>query len=218
MVAAGCLAPPSAWSQNYQEAQIAYQYDCTKLAYASAGCDSYNQMIKSNDSDVISSLKTSTDAYVCFVEDEDEFFIVSFTEPEDSEYSSSPTTRSLLQSSGAFSYSKYKDGVQNDLGFLFGKWSKVKGLSTSATYLAKDSAGQSHAAVTENEVSYDNTFKNLNDTTTTFALQIRRSTLRFNETYTFPQPATPSRKTGTTAPHSQSQDQITQNGRCVEFK
>lgn len=217
LVVAAAFFPPAVFAQENQEAQIAYQYDCNKLPYTSLGCNSYNEMIRSNDSDVISALKTSADAYVCFNQEGDEFFIVSFDEPIDSTYAPVSNNRSLLQSPGAFSYSKYKDGVQNDSGFLFGKWSKVKGLSLAPSFVANDTGSQRDASVTENEISCENTFKNLNGTTTTFNLQIRRSTLRFNQTYTFPQPG-PARKTavGTTQP--QSHDQVAEDGHCAEFK
>ncbi len=195
-----------------QEAQIAYKYDCTQLSYAAPGCKSYNELIASNDSDIISSLKVSGDAFVCFIPDDDEFFVATFTQPAETDYVPTTARPSRLEAPGFFSYSKFKNGVQDSDNTLFGNWVKFKNLAVPQTFSAKDEADQTHANISDSEVAYDASFQNLNNTKTTYALQIRRSTLRFNETYTFPQVATPT-KTAV-----KSSDRIEANGHCVEFK
>jgi hypothetical protein len=171
-------------------------------------------MISSNDTDVIGSLKSSSDAYVCFIPDEDTFFIVSFKEPGETEYV--PTsTKGLVEAPQFFSLSKFKDGVEDSSMFLFGKWTKFKALSFDPTFAAKDDKDQTHAGISDTEVDYDHTYQNLSGTQTTYALQIRRSTLRFSGTYTFPE--SPDDSKGSKPP-TKSQDRVTENGHCIEFK
>jgi hypothetical protein len=218
LVAAVSFSAGIVSAQNAQPTtNVGYIYDCQKLPYTSVGCDSFNDMVRSNDTQIMSALKKSTTAFVCFIPDEDEFFIANYTQPKDAAFSKT-STPDLLQAFGFFLYSRYKQGVASDSGFVFGKWTKSQDDSIPPTFTSDDtkSQPQSRASVDETEIEYNNSFKNLNGTTTTYAFQIRRSTLRFNETYTFPQPAPNTKSTPPTAP--KSQDQLTGNGRCVAFQ
>jgi len=202
-----------------------YLYDCTKLPYASAGCQSYNEMLAKGDKDLFG-LINGSHVFGCFRPEEDVFFIVSLVEPYPSEYTARSTvTPNNLQSTGIFSYARFKNGVQEDANTLTGLWKKLK-LMNVATFSAKDEQNTTHAAASDSEISYDNSVRSPNNTRTVYALQIRRSTLRFSETYTTPDVSpdskpskTPTRPQTNVQVQTQTQVQtpIGSSGYCAEF-
>jgi hypothetical protein len=186
-----------------------YKFDCSTLSYVSAGCASFNEMVAKMDKDILSTLN-GNEAFVCFRPDEDVFFVISFQVPDDSEYS--PITLGSREAAGVIGYDRFKDGVSEDTDIVFGKWKKLR--STAATpYFASDPKSQSYAAINDTEVSYHASFQNLQNTKTAYDFQIRRSTLRFSETYTFPAERDP--KKPASAPTS---DRAEYTGYCTEFK
>lgn len=195
-----------------------YAYDCSKLPYDSPGCKSYNEMIAKKDKDVLGALSGSGagTVYVCFRRDSfdenhDVFFIASASAPDNlvptapkSSFSSTP---------GYFSYQRFKDGEEDDQEFLLGKWTKFG--TMDPTFIAQNNPPDTSATADEGQIAYTNSFKNLAGTTTAYNMQIRRSTLRFSESYTFPQMAAQNRKTAATAASPQMRSDIT--GYCADF-
>jgi hypothetical protein len=203
--------------QETTQPSTTYVYDCTKLPYVSVGCQSYNEMVAKGDKDLFG-LINGSHVFGCFRPDEDVFFIVSLIEPYPSEYTArSAASPNNLQSTGTFSYARFKNGVQEDANTLTGLWRKVK-LMNVATFSAKDDQNTTHAAANDSEISYDNSLRNLNNTRTLYALQIRRSTLRFSETYTtsdVPPDSKPSKQPIHPSPKAPAQ--IASSGYCAEF-
>jgi len=192
-------------------------YDCTKLPYASAGCQSYNEMLAKGDKDLLG-LINGSHVFACFKPDEDVFFVVSLIEPYPSEYTArSGASPNNLQSTGSFSYARFKNGVQDDVNTLSGLWRKFK-LTNVTTFSAKDEQNTAHAAANDTEISFDNSLRGSNNTRTVYALQIRRSTLRFSETYTASDVSPDNKPSKTLAqPPTKTQTQVGSGGYCAEF-
>ena len=214
------FAPTRAFSQQEpppSRAETSYVYDCTKLPYVSAGCPSYNEMIAKGDKDLFG-LINGSHVFTCFRPNEDVFFVASLIEPYPGEYTArSATSPNNLQSTGIFSYARFKDGFQEEFTTLTGLWRKTK-LINVATFSAKDDQNGTHAAASDTEISYDNSFRGSNDARTVYALHIRRSTLRFSETYTTAAVA-PAHKAGKvpTQPPTNAPAQLGSSGYCAEF-
>ena len=220
LVWAAGFVPASAFPQQESQAprpETAYVYDCTKLPYVSAGCPSYNEMIAKGDKDLLE-LINGSHVFACFRPAEDVFFIVSLIEPYPGEYTArSATSPNNLQSTGIFSYARFKDGFQQEAATLTGLWRKTK-LINVATFSAKDDQNATHAAASDTEISYDNSFRSLNYARMVYALHIRRSTLRFSETYTAAE-VTPDSKAAKvpTPPPTNAQAPPGSSGYCAEF-
>ena len=219
LIVAACCAPTSAIAQQESpppRPDTAYVYDCTKLPYVSAGCPSYNEMITKGDKDLFG-LINGSHVFACFKPDEDVFFIASLIEPYPGEYTSrSPASPNNLQSTGIFSYARFKNGVQEDAKILTGLWRKTK-LLNDASFSAKDDQNSTHAAASDTEVSYDSFVRSLNNTRTVYALQIRRSTLRFSETYTTSDVPPENKPSKLPAPPQTKTQTESASGYCAEF-
>lgn|GEM_PF-3055732 len=197
-------------------ANAGYSYDCSKLAYVSLGCTSFKEMVDKNDPDIVSALKYSTNTYICFIPNEDEFVVAAFGVPADSDFSPG-TGRSLLIAPDIFSFYRFKNGIEDSSDIVTGKWTKFKGLTMNPSFTSEQEIKVSHASVTESEVTYDHTYTNLNGTQTTYTLQIRRSTLRFNESYDAPdKPPAPAK--GASTPNTKPIHRFSDNGYCAKFK
>jgi hypothetical protein len=194
-----------------QESTPSYRYDCAKLAYVSLGCTSFKEMVEKNDFDILLALKNSTNTYVCFIPNEDEFLVAAFGLPADSDFNPG-TVRGMLVAPDIFSYYRFKNGVEDSSDTVFGNWTKVKGFKPS--FRSDKDIKTSHASVDDSEVVYDRTYANLNGTETTYTVRIRRSTLRFNESYDAPETPVPTKG----APNTKPVRRYSDNGYCAEFK
>jgi hypothetical protein len=188
---------------------VPYSYDCSMLPYTSAGCDSYNQMVVKQDKDVLSNFAAGGEGLVCFRPDEDFFSVVSYESPG-SLRPTSGQNPSLLQSNGSGGYESFKEGVLHDNDFVSGKWTEVKGMDTSLVFRGNgfDPKTPTSLDVTDTEVDYSTTFENLDNTKTTYTLQIRLSTLRFSESYTYPDSQSKTARA----------EEVGYSGYCAQFK
>lgn len=171
-------------------AQKSFKTDCSKVAMATS-CKSYNEMVDAKDKDLMGYLSTEN-AFVCFRETEDVFSLISFVEPAQSFYKKDKKYPFLLTASGLLFYSRYAKGQNDDFRMFPGTWSGMARTETSMeladrpTFSTNDAVKPNQASVDQSEVGIIYTYQNLSRTTTTYSIQIRRSTLRFNETWTFP--------------------------------
>jgi hypothetical protein len=219
LLAAGS-APGRAFAEQEPQAsrsETTYVYDCTKLPYVSAGCPSYNEMIAKGDKDLFS-LIDGSHVFACFRPNEDVFFIASLIEPYPGEYTArSATSPNNLQSTGIFSYARFKNGFQEDATALTGLWRKTK-LINIATFSAKNDQNTTHATASDTEISYDSSFRSSNNARTVYSLHIRRSTLRFSETYTSGEVAPDGKASkASTQPPTNAPAQLGSSGYCAEF-
>ena len=188
-----------------------FSFNCTTLPYLSEGCTSYNEMVAKQDKDLMGALKNGT-TLVCFRPGEDVFFLISHNRPGDGDFSKSPNPNTL-HAFGFLAYDRYKDGVLDYDAWLIGDWTKSKLLDVPASFVAADKGTNANAIVTETEIAYSYTFENLSHTKTNYSVQVRESTLRFSETYTFPDLPTPNTPRAATP----SETQANYTGHCAEF-
>jgi len=168
----------------------------------SAGCASYNEMIQKKDKGLLSAV--SNHAFVCFRKGEDAFVTVSYHDPLPA-FFSKDAEKGILKQIGTIRYATYKNGVQEIELPISGFWTKAFP-EDAPVFTPRESEIQ--ATVNDGEVSYSYPYPNLGGTTTHYMIRIRRSTLRFVETYE----AHRNDKKSTTT------DQMTNTGYCVEFQ
>jgi hypothetical protein len=125
-------------------------------------------MIVSNDGELLGLLRG--DAVVCFRQGEDVFFVISFLEP---------TTGS--GGPDLVRYDRYQNGTTDEFKVVSGNWEQpIAGYPVFHKRLAYTEAG---ANIDPSEIVFGYSFENMNSGKTEYSTHIRRSTLRFSETY-----------------------------------
>ena len=140
-------------------------------------CRSFNEMIEGHDKTVLQS--TSDDSYACFRPDDDVFFLISFHQA-----TSEKGTVPLV------GYHLFKKGVLDDSRVAYGKWTKQSDGSVDFEETKPPPSEQlvfnAHSSVTEGNVTFSYSFENMAGKKTEYSVKIQRSTLRFVETYQWP--------------------------------
>ena len=173
-------------------------------------CKSYNQMVSSKDRDLLSIL--SGHAYVCFRQDENTFFVISFDQPSKDRFV--PTSvPGKSQATGVVRYHRFKNGMSDDFRVVAGDWEKTAAGDNQQIRFASSSGGktpasadETTAAVSQDEIRIGYSFENKEKTKVDYVLRVQRPTLGFIEDYEWLHPATNKRN------HS------TYTGHCSEFK
>ena len=166
--------PPTAFGQM--------KMNCSKVV--SAGCASFNGMIDAHDTAILNAINAdSTAARVCFVDEEDDFFIVSFTLPREVLWRKTKDGQAF-KNTGVVTYSRYKQGVSDDSFFGIRTWTRY-GEDGDLFAERKSSNGTPEFFLTPDEISLTRKWTNKVNTTTTFQLTIRTATGRYKETYDF---------------------------------
>lgn len=184
--------------------------DCSKFSDSLPGCKSFNEMLGSNDKDVVSSVGGIYQAYVCFRADEDVFTIISYLPPSNEQFRKA--TFGVEMQATAY-LSRYEAGLSKDEEVFDGKWYKSAHepaaqahFTGNGLFASRDQ--QPKIYVNESEISVSTSWQNLGGTRTTYHLQVRRSTKRFLETFEWPKPPTAKDK---------STEQMTRQGYCEEY-
>jgi hypothetical protein len=196
------LGCPVAHAQT-AEAQPKPIKDCSE--FSSAGCSSFNQMLRAGDKGILAQLswESNSRAYVCFEEYADSFLIVSFEVPK----VFVPKSKYLSQALSIFAYSKYTEGVESTPsvgGILSMTWNKLG--DSAPIGRARNTLGTGKDAVVAvdsvnlEEIGIEGSYPNVGGTTTSYSLQIRRSTLRYKETFDW------------------NKSEISNTGRCIEYR
>jgi hypothetical protein len=140
-------------------------------------CRSFNEMIEGHDMTVLQS--TSDDSYACFRPGDDVFFLISFHQ--------------ATSEKGAFplvGYHLFKKGVLDDSRVAYGKWTKQSDGSFDFEETkpppSKQLVFNAHSSITESNVTFSYSFENPTGKKTEYSVKIQRSTLRFVETYQWP--------------------------------
>jgi hypothetical protein len=142
--------------------------DCSG-AHNAQSCRTFNGLVEHNDAALIRDV--STNAYVCFRQEADIFFVISFQQPVGSGHLTS-----------SVHYELFKGGVSDDSRIASGDWRKAPG-----GYIFRQSkTSEVSALVADDEVQVGYSFKNQNGGMTPYRAQIRRSTLQFSEEYKYP--------------------------------
>ncbi len=173
--AAQNMAPASASSPPKN-----YKVNCSTMGVA-PGCESYNEILQSKDKDVREYLAAGY-ALACFREKEDVFTIVSFQQPTDDQFLKDPKT-SGLSAFGVMFFTRFSKGLTDDSKWLNGKWHRFSP-NSDPSFVFHDEGKALDGSIdpAEIKVSYSLTHSN---TRTEYSFQVRRSTLRFTETWQF---------------------------------
>jgi hypothetical protein len=140
-------------------------------------CRSFNEMIEGHDKTVLQS--TSDDSYACFRPGDDVFFLISFHQAT-SEKGGFPLV----------GYHLFKKGVLDDSRVAYGNWTRQSDGSSDFEETqpppSKQLAFNAHSSITESTVTFSYSFENMAGKKIEYSVKIRRSTLRFVETYQWP--------------------------------
>jgi hypothetical protein len=141
------------------------------------GCKSFNELVEAKDDTVLKSI--NHDSYVCFRSEADVFSIISFHQATSDKFNFPMV-----------GFHFFKNGNLDDFKAAYGKWRR----QSEGSFIFEDAKAppskqitfKGHASITDDEVTFRYSFENLNSKTTDYAIQIRRSTLRFTERYEAP--------------------------------
>jgi len=176
--------------------------DCAKVDFSPA-CKSFNEMVDNKDRDLLRVIAGIYHAFVCFRPSEDTFIVISFLPPYDAGFKKSANDKDVSEERGWFTYARYKDGLSDLTRFGRGSWMKAGNLPESF-----ETPQNSRVSVflDDTELDFGFSYPNAVKTTTEYNLGMRRSTLRFVETY-YAKDAKPNK------PDYNS----TEGGHCAEF-
>jgi hypothetical protein len=183
--------------------------DCQKVK-AIQSCQSFNEMVASHDKDLTDLFKGA--GVVCFRPDEDVFFLITFDDgPILDETKKPPSTF------GAAFYQGYQSETSDNSKAVYGKWTKPFG----ALLFTSTSPGNVNTTIDDSEIFFAFEYKNIGQGITNYSVQVRRSTLRFLETFewTLPKDNKPA-KTAPKAPSIKPEmetKKITNSGYCNAF-
>ncbi len=125
------------------------------------------------------------------------------------------TSTSTLKASGVVFYKSYKEGILDEIRIAIGNWYKSGPDDSNPGFSARDKDGV-NAVVNESELVFGYVYKNATNSDVRYSFQMRRSTLRFLETYVWEESSTPKTKKGPSQKPTQGKD--TNSGYCEEFK
>jgi hypothetical protein len=163
-------------------------------------------MIAKNDKDILSSLDQAHPGYVCFRPEKDIFILVYSRPPYDFQFRNVPGAPTVVQADGDVYYERYEDGLQDDFKSTSGTWRKAPSApELGMHFVHSPSSKNSDATLTDAQVSFSFTFENVQHNTTSYEIEIRRSTLRFLEQYSYDDPKTKQQVRGS------------YTGHCAEF-
>jgi hypothetical protein len=201
LVAAACFAQKQQTSPPAPHKQVA--------CGTSKGCATFNEMLRNDDPELLRIKHRGNGRFttlVCFAEekDADSFFLVQFDRQQDLIWEKDTADPTKEHSpDGLFLLDEYQGGMRN---FVANEWldwqrpiqrSRPEDTLGSATLLTKKEG--TFVSIDQAEVDYETTLTNANDQKVGYALRIRLSTKRFQETA------------------KMSSTSLTQSGRCVTF-
>jgi hypothetical protein len=179
--------------------------DCSILENAK-GCNSYNEMFVAKDKDLLESFDYD-EAYVCFPEYFDDFFIIAFSQPLPRDFQALVKgIKAPLLFPGYIVFKSYRSGVSDDTKNVIGNWQRWN----EDTIAFEGKNKNASATVVDSEISIDISFKNVAGGTTDHDIQVRRSTLRFTDKMQWDDPP----KTPKSEPDKGS---TSQSGHCKLF-
>ena len=193
-----------------------YKFDCSKLPIVSLGCNSYNELVKATDKDLLNTMRQDM-AVVCFRPDEDVFFTLSHENPGYGSFVKVQSS-SAYEAPGYVFYTRYKNGVTDDFQFVFGRWMKLA-KDGQKPYFVADPKAEAGASISDNEVVFSYSFQNLSKTKTSYSVAVRLSTLRFVEKYQWDNPPEPTNTKKGSKPerNAASLGQTETSGYCASF-
>jgi hypothetical protein len=161
--------------------------DCTKEYGDLASCKSYLELVRAKDKDLLSAFSPGNTAFVCFRDYGDAFFIVTWQTPsafgKGTLYSKTAPQHEYWAVSLA-SYTQYRDGVLGDFRAWLGYWKRLSFQQDEDAHISIDNPKHGKLYADRNEIKIGFGYENQLHTTTAYLLSIRRSTGRYQETFT----------------------------------
>lgn len=172
--------------------------DCPDPSAATA-CNSFKELVRANDSNVMYDLAHSDHVYACFLPDKDEFFEVTFSDPANSGFAR-PSADQIKQGvpsnaltiAGRSDLHYYKDGVADekmslhDIGnwvyFPVGDKSGPQSMGQNATSNRAEFKGK-NIEIEDDRWSLTETYKNQVGTDTTHTITLQLATGRFEQSF-----------------------------------
>jgi hypothetical protein len=157
----------------------------------SKGCATFAEMLRNNDPDFRNLTSADYMAFVCFVDKEDRFFVVGF-DASLLLWDVDPERSAFERADGLFTFTDYQDGFANRSELETVLWRrrilKYRHKPEEEWQRAELSPKEKGKVVSINdaEVNYLTTFSNGRNEQVQYSMQIRRSTLRFQETFKLP--------------------------------
>ena len=170
---------------------------CPETA-AQKSCNSFKELLRNNDADLMDDLATKDHVYGCFLPNVDTFFEVYFAEPDGTWEKPDPDQHESGLSSTAFyvfggaGVIYYKDGVGvPDMSYHnTGKWKYEPPDSHADSYTVENAATSENAAFEASNIHIENTrfvfldsYKNRTGTNTAHTITLQRATGRFTDAY-----------------------------------
>jgi hypothetical protein len=172
---------------------------------------SFDELVAAKDKDILYFLHSANPTYFCFMPDEDEFTILTYTLPHPNSWiplkkdgSSFPAVNDYH----TFAFVQYRDGLSYSSRHGTFHWVKYFSDSDPASTESKDMLGEKfpfELTVNGEEADVAFSFENEGNTITRYSLVIQQSTKRFVRTLSTGDPNNP-------AIHGQS---FTVAGRCI---
>jgi hypothetical protein len=204
------IAELSSFAQE-QKPDKDFTVDCATVQ-ATTSCKSYNELIRAKDKYLLGQM--SYQPFVCFVQDSDQFLVVTTKHPPTDNFRVAKDGISKIP--GVEFLVTFKEGVQDSFRFIAGQWSKMTIADDIQFSFDTEPASDTELSIDQSEIEASYQFKNLYHTTTSYTLKIRRSTKRFVQSYDFPEPPTPAKKGE--APPTPSTTRAGDTGYCASFE
>ena len=166
---------------------------------AAIACKSFKELVRANDPEVMNDLAQRDHVYACFLSGKDEFFEVTFSEPNwfnfappSAEQVKSGVSSSALTTFGASEFAYYKNGVGEEnmnlhnLGnwiyFPLGNKTDLQSQRRNATSKQAEFKGKNIAIEGDHWILTE-TYKNQADTETRHTVTVQLATGRFKENF-----------------------------------
>jgi hypothetical protein len=152
-------------------------------ALATPSCRSFAELLRARDKELISSIGPESTLVACFRKSSDVFVTVSF--PTDKALVYAEEANHMRKAAALVEYDRYKDGVSEDEQVYIGNYTRYSypGMTPSFRSEVDEKDKTRGASITDSEISIYYTYDNAVGGKTTYSMQIRRSTMRFVETF-----------------------------------
>lgn len=175
--------------------------------FATAGCRSFQQMADQKDDDVIAKITPPLHAFVCFPPNMDKFVLVSFMQPSADRFKKN-AQYDVWSAFGYLTMQTFKSGVEDDVRTAYGEWTSFDKTALQNPYFQSAEKSNTSATVNQSEIDISFSFQNISGGNTSRGLFIRRSTLRYRDSF-----KANVKDNGKDSPMSDEE-----TGYCAEFK
>jgi hypothetical protein len=146
--------------------------------FAITSCKTFKEMVEAKDQDVVTEI--SRRSMVCFRPDEDVFAVVSLGIPSSFD---APQAGTQMAKGDVF-YHLYSDGNHRESRMVQGQWTKMASDRVEdASFHGK--SGGTEISFTPSSLSVSYSFQNMSGDTTDYVMEVRVSTLRFVQNWTY---------------------------------